>query len=354
MDDTSLLEPISAGAPCGPDLEYDPAFLALDHSLDAAYADRAVGPESETVSPDWRYIAEQALSLLSRSHDLRVAVVLTKAWLHTQGLAGLARGLSLVRALLCRRWECVHPQLGAQGDTAGLMRIAALRSLCDARSVLAAVRAAPLVGAPGLVALCLRDLEKVHTGGQPTDGSTDAAQVDAVFTGCDLDALRATCTAVNAARAHVSAVEALFAERDGAVLRLSDLAAQLESIHARLHPRLAARDSSPISPTDTQVAAASIDRGYAADSGAFHRADMRALGAMVPVSPVLSRADVVRELDRLCAYYVSHEPSSPVPLLLSRARRLVCMQFVDIVRELAPGGMPEIVSLRGPITTERP
>jgi type VI secretion system protein ImpA len=272
--------------------------------------------------------------------------------------------LSLVHGLLCQRWDHVHPQLGAQGDTAGLMRIAALRSLCDARSVLTSVRAAPLVGAPGLIALCLRDLEKVQAGRQPTDGSTDAAHVDAVFTGCDLEALRATCTAVNAARGHVSAVEALFAERGGAALRLSDLALQLDSIHAQLQPRLAARDPRQISPASRRVAAASIaaggclaaaliePSGSAADSGVSQRADMPALGAMVPPSPVLSRADVVRELDRLCAYYESHEPSSPVPLLLNRARRLVCMQFVDIVRELAPGGMPEIVSLRGPITTE--
>jgi type VI secretion system protein ImpA len=41
-----------------------------------------------------------------------------------------------------------------------------------------------------------------------------------------------------------------------------------------------------------------------------------------------------------------------VPLLLRRAKRLATMQFVDIVRELAPGGMGEIDTLRGPTTTE--
>ncbi len=60
-----------------------------------------------------------------------------------------------------------------------------------------------------------------------------------------------------------------------------------------------------------------------------------------------SREDVVRQLDRLCEYYRRHEPSSPVPMLLRRAKRLVSKDFMEIVRDLTPGGVAEAELLGG-------
>ena len=68
----SLLAPISADAPCGPDLEYDPAFQAM---LDAGagkperqYGDKVYPAEP----PDWPLVHEQAAQLAARTRDLRV------------------------------------------------------------------------------------------------------------------------------------------------------------------------------------------------------------------------------------------------------------------------------------------
>jgi len=47
-------------------------------------------------------------------------------------------------------------------------------------------------------------------------------------------------------------------------------------------------------------------------------------------------------LDRLCAYYAHAEPSSPVPVLLRRARKLVGVRFADAVCELAPAGTEQV------------
>jgi type VI secretion system protein ImpA len=65
------------------------------------------------------------------------------------------------------------------------------------------------------------------------------------------------------------------------------------------------------------------------------------------VAEIASRDDVVRAIDRICDYYSRHEPSSPVPLLLSRARRLATGSFVDIVRDLAPDALVEIEKVCG-------
>ena len=47
----------------------------------------------------------------------------------------------------------------------------------------------------------------------------------------------------------------------------------------------------------------------------------------------------MRLLDLVVRYYERHEPSSPLPLLLSRARNLADKGFLEILQELAPDGL---------------
>ena len=66
-----------------------------------------------------------------------------------------------------------------------------------------------------------------------------------------------------------------------------------------------------------------------------------------PSGEIRTREDVVRALERISAYYAKHEPSSPIPLLVERCKRLVTMGFLDIIRELAPDGVRQIETLSG-------
>jgi type VI secretion system protein ImpA len=62
---------------------------------------------------------------------------------------------------------------------------------------------------------------------------------------------------------------------------------------------------------------------------------------------IAGRADVVRLLERICAWYARAEPSSPVPLLLQRARGLVEMNFTELMEELAPDGLNQLAQISG-------
>jgi type VI secretion system protein ImpA len=46
-------------------------------------------------------------------------------------------------------------------------------------------------------------------------------------------------------------------------------------------------------------------------------------------------------------YYEQHEPSSPLPLLLKRAKRLVGRSFVDIIRDISPDAMTQVQVVSG-------
>ncbi|MEO6786143.1 MAG: type VI secretion system protein TssA, partial [Chthoniobacteraceae bacterium] len=62
---------------------------------------------------------------------------------------------------------------------------------------------------------------------------------------------------------------------------------------------------------------------------------------------IRSRQDVIRVLDQICDFYKRTEPASPVPLILRRARRLVDMDFVQLLTDLAPDSLTQINVIAG-------
>ena len=62
---------------------------------------------------------------------------------------------------------------------------------------------------------------------------------------------------------------------------------------------------------------------------------------------ITTREDVIAALDKVCEYYNQYEPSSPLPLLIQRCKRLVSANFLDIIRDIIPEAMPQAEAIRG-------
>jgi type VI secretion system protein ImpA len=60
-----------------------------------------------------------------------------------------------------------------------------------------------------------------------------------------------------------------------------------------------------------------------------------------------SRDDAIRLLDMVCQYLERNEPTNPAPLLIRRAKRLMTMDFMEIIRDLAPDGLTQIQTIAG-------
>jgi type VI secretion system protein ImpA len=335
IDVDALLSPVSADPPCGPDLEYDKDFVELERMAQGK-AERQLGDVvTPAEPPEWKQVGQQARALMDRTKDLRVAAHLTKALLRTAGLAGFADGMHLVRGLVERYWDSVHPRLDPD-DNDPTMRVNALAALCDEPTV-AALRLAPLVDARTVGKFSLRDIlaasgELVLGAGQ---APTDIATIEAAFDAVDLPVLAATSAAVEGARHDLAAVESIVAGKVSSSqgVNLSKLSGFLDQASKHVASRLERR-----APVDEPAAGngASAEGGQ---SGGARRAG--------PPGQIRSRDDVVKLLDLICAYYQRAEPSSPVPLLLNRAKRLVTMTFVDIVKDMAPDAMPRIQMIGG-------
>jgi type VI secretion system protein ImpA len=111
----------------------------------------------------------------------------------------------------------------------------------------------------------------------------------------------------------------------------------------KLRP-LAAFHAEAIGEPITAGAAHDAAAGPAAGSAAGGATGGAVAGAGAEIR---SREDAVRELDRVCMYLERHEPANPAPLLIRRAQRLVQMNFLDILRDLAPEGMSSIEKIAG-------
>lgn len=331
-----LLAPVSDESPAGPDLEYDPQFLALERAA-APKAERAVGDAVKAAEePDWEKVVELSEAILQRSKDLRPAVHLTTAWMRSSGMPGWSAGLGLIRGLLEQFWDTVHPQLDAEDDNDPTMRVNAVVPLNDLQGVLGYFRTTPFVQSPRMGRFSLRDLRiangtlKVTTPGDGPEPSI--TEMEACCMDCAEEELVQTTAAISESLEHAKAIDALFNDHVGTMgPDFKNLLSDIYELKKFLDPQLARR-----LPAEVQGEGAGEG---GAEGGAPNAA--RASG------PIAGPQDVMRRLDEICDYYTRCEPSSPVPLLLRRAQRLVGMDFMDLLRDLAPGGISELRVVSG-------
>ncbi|MGB3380183.1 MAG: type VI secretion system protein TssA [Rhodanobacter sp.] len=331
-----LLAPVSDESPAGPDLEYDPEFLALERAA-APKAERAVGDAVKAAEePDWEKVVELSEAILQRSKDLRPAVHLTTAWMRSSGMPGWSAGLGLIRGLLEQFWDTVHPQLDAEDDNDPTMRVNAVVPLNDLQGVLGYFRTTPFVQSPRMGRFSLRDLRiangtlKVTTPGDGPEPSI--TEMEACCMDCAEEELVQTTAAISESLEHAKAIDALFNDHVGTMgPDFKNLLSDIYELKKFLDPQLARR-----LPAEVQGEGAGEG---GAEGGAPNAA--RASG------PIAGPQDVMRRLDEICDYYMRCEPSSPVPLLLRRAQRLVGMDFMDLLRDLAPGGISELRVVSG-------
>jgi type VI secretion system protein ImpA len=322
-----LLTPLSESQPCGLDLEYDPAFMALESAARGTPERESDGTLVAAEPPNWMEVCEAALALSRRTRDLRIAVLLTRAAARTQGLVGYGAGLSLMAQMLDKQWDGVHPQLdGSEGGDA-TMRLNALAPLCDHAAGLDDLRACHLVavGHPLTVQLIELAFTKVETligQTRPTPaGIAKGLQEAAVADPGLFDRLRSV-------HATATSIDRTINQRVG--IAGPDFKSLLQITKA-LDQAATVAQGGALAETATGRDAAEFPRVQQAASP----------------GTIQTRDDVVRTLGSICEWIERHEPSNPAPLLIRRAQRLMSKSFIELVRDLAPDGLTQLERIAG-------
>ena len=101
-----------------------------------------------------------------------------------------------------------------------------------------------------------------------------------------------------------------------------------------------------MAPSRPRTAARGLRSSNTRSTGATPRQSNGEGAALLP-ERIVSREEVVKCLDLVVAFYDRTEPSSPIPHLARRIRRMVPMDFVELMEDLAPSGLKEFRQLAG-------
>jgi type VI secretion system protein ImpA len=336
IDLRSLIEPLSARAPSGPNLEYTPEFAALERA--------ALGTREQTMGsavlpgepPDPALVLRLATELLGQTRDLRIGVHLLRATLARSGIGAFAEGLGLVHGWLESNWQDLHPAPEEDEPDDFGARCNAVAALA-APELLLALRTTPLYESKVFGPISAHDIglalgEASGPGEKPRvsmpqlgaslreQGPARVAEIEQLLHG---------------ARARAQGIMLSFQSRSAVGPDLSALVAFFQRSAAAL-AGLARPDAEPRFEAPGALPAG-IENTSAATTA---RADGEPW-------LIRGRQDVVRALDRVREYYDAHEPSSPVPLLLERCQRLATLGFMGIVKDLAPDALGKLETTLG-------
>jgi type VI secretion system protein ImpA len=328
-DDRALLEPIGEASPCGVSL--DPSELLtfdayrvfsqivpLDAPLERGEQGRTPRPSD---SPEWLEIRDKALEALAKSRDLRVLTLLGAALLRIEGPYAFCRTVTIASKWLSDFWDTVYPL--ALEDT--IERQSALSCFGDQFAVVDPLRRAPLVSSRKHGRFSLRDIELGAAQGP----------IDAAFDELPLEELQRARQRVIDALQAFKRMDARIREADPEVaLFLESVSGQLTKLDRVLREQLARRPESGVtSEASAELPGPGAESGPAAPGGG--------------IGAIRTREDAIRALDAVAAFFQQTEPSSPVPLLVERAKRLVSKSFLEVLADIAPGALGEARAASG-------
>ncbi len=346
LDVGKLLEPIPGDSPCGEDLAYDAAYVTLLKDAEGTPERQTGDSIIPAEDPHWPSIKSTSLELFARSKDLRLAMLVALSCTQTDGLAGLASGLRLTAELLDKMWQTAFPRLDPDDNNDPTERANIVSALAVSPSTFGdtfrfqerAMRV-PLCASPQLGRFSLLDM-RLSTGDEqpaPEKSAPEPSVIEAALTDTPVEALQATRAAAQECHDAAKAIEAAFLTHAGSGIgpSLGPFRALFADMTKRLDSHLSARLGTP-GPVEAESGGGGADGAARGVSGQIRNAE-----------------DVRRALDLICQYYERHEPSSPIPILLRRAQRLVSRSFLDIIRDMSPEALDKLSTISGENLTEQ-
>jgi type VI secretion system protein ImpA len=256
------------------------------------------------------------LDALAKSKDLRLLAYLGAAVLRTDGLPAFFGTIKVASEWVESFWSEVYPLI----DEDAIARRNALNCLADPMAVVERFRRVPLVESRQHGRYSLRDIDLATGQMQPgkDDVKPDEAPLNAAFAEMPIEELTALQQSAADAMSALNSIDAKLKTEGGPEMAptFDPLSAQLVRMGRALKTQLGMRPGADGSSPDA-----------AANGGA---------GAVAAVGAIKSRQDAIRALETVAEFFRRNEPSSPIPLIVDRAKRLVSKDFLEVLEDIAP------------------
>lgn len=318
-----------ASGPCGKDLEYDNGFLDLNKAAQGK-PETQFGPGEP---PNWREVRELAEELMSRTRDLRVALIWMRSAINLNGFSALPTGLQLIEGLLTNFWDHLHP-LPDPDDGDVYARANALAVLPQIDGVLGDLRQCAFFSIRGVGELRFRAVEIAlgQVPAKPDEPAMTRDQLSQMVASAILQApeLREQ---IDVSMSTLKSLAALMSDRFGveSAPDLKPIVSLVKSVQGLLPAAMV--ESAASDEIDGTTAGPNLVAG--------------AMGSPRALGQVNSRDDALRAIDMVCDYLERTEPTNPAQMMLRRARRLINHNFLQLMKELAPDALNEVARVMG-------
>ena len=344
IDLAGLLEPIPGETAVGTDLRAeatpDSLYTRLrDARAEARASERAMETEDAiaTVPPQWRVIRDLATEALStKTKDLEIAAWFTEALLRSDGLDGFSAGLELMSGLVEQYWDSLFPLPDEDGIETRLAPIATLNGRSGDGTLIQPLRRVTLfirpdgdplqfwqyeqaVGLAGIVDEARR-AQRLNAGVIPFETVEAEAQLAGPASFVELS--RSASAAAEAWRGLSDALDVRAGADAPPTSRVRDLLEQLNNVAKRF----AGPAASDGAGAETPTTGASDDTPGA---GAI-------LPSVVVPGAIDSRADALRSLAAIAAYFRRTEPLSPLAYTLEEVVRRAGLTWPQLLDEIIP------------------
>lgn len=360
------LKEIALGSPCGENLEAEPDFANLEQEVKGT-PERQIGDSIVPAKgPDWKKVRDLAFSLLERSRDIQIIMHLSCALVHTDGFNGLDNGLTLIKELLQRYWDDVYPRQDPDDDYP-LLRMNTLSTLNDYKKFLDPLINIPITNSK----LGSFSWNQIEASKNKVDALSHMTQDGYLKKGFDKDSPGTIEEAKKKASDELASIEAAFKDTNFEILKYQEKAikhalAQAEGIVTITSEKVGSENAPDISRLITLLKSLQkllTEKIKLIEASTLEQSasEVEALDELTPVGSlkkagigtgIHTREDVVAAIDVMCKYFERYEPSSPVPFLLQRAKKLLSMNFMEILQDLTPDAVSQAENICGVKKTE--
>ncbi|MCD2452507.1 type VI secretion system protein TssA [Methylicorpusculum oleiharenae] len=341
IDIEKYLQDVDPDDVCGDDLEYDPDFIALEKDIKGKPEQQIGDTLVEAEPPNWREIKKSSEALLERTRDLRVLIYYLRSLIAVEGVSGFHAGLKLIEALVQQRWDSLYPRLDPDDDNDPTERVNILMSLCDQETILRPLQSVPLVESKAIGRFTLRDVliatEKLTVS--KIENAVSLSTIEAAVQDADSEVLQQKKASITQSLDSLNSLEKFVTQSVGIsnAPNFDELRHLLKDINGVMSNWL-----------DTLGVNDSVDSDTPEESESDSGDKPKQQAAQKSISGAINNnQDVINTLKLICDYYKKNEPSSPVPIFLERALRLVGKSFMDALKDIAPDGMSQANLIRG-------
>lgn len=319
------LTPIEADSPCGPNLEYDPGYIELFNllipKLKPVIEEREKGRrrlENIATPVNWAEVESGCLEQMERTRDVRLLCLFIRCLVKSAQGPGLCRGLGLLLDSLKLWPRELHPAVGTDNDFGP--RLAALSELSSPEGLLADIRNLPL-SADRSISLQVRDAER-------DQGEAATGQI-----------LRELNDARDQAYLHLVVAVYMAEELDNLIQRecradqsLAGLpgASGLVRILKKILPPQAEPEPQTLKFDQEAKPEAPVGAAKKSPSRPPRRGGAQPEPDKTPET-VMDRETAKAQMRMLRLWFIEHEPSSPIPILLAQAEKMVGKPFSELV-----------------------